>query len=1030
MAKFCGKCGTKLNEQTGLCPNCDTSKNGSKIDSSKDKSCKKDYSNKKGVKKAFVIKALSLFLVVALIFSAVSGVLVYYRFANLPFVSSILNGLGIGHNVPETNTSEFTYHITKQEHIKFDSETGNRYVDNELLLTTNSNTSNDELSQTLKEVGGVIVGKIDELNYYQVQLDNNYDYSELQNLIKKLSQNNTISTAGLNYAFSVDANSYIPNDKNWKKSWSDVPEGINWGIEAIEAPAAWSYTDSMQNVNIGVMDTMFYTEHEDLIFSEKPFGNNLAIEKYEEFNSHGSHVSGIIGATFNNNVGVSGVSPKSNLYGASLWGIMDGYNLTTIHTYRVALYYLIAVNKCKVINISMSDRLLEFCASQEIDSTTKPATAAIETLSRDISDFLTLLLNDGNEFVICVCAGNQNDGTYNYFKKDDNDNQIPYAYYSYSDYENYLNGDESTYDYSLYKDRANEIKNRLVKAENIESNNIFASIADTKIRERIIVVGAVQNEYDEANKTHSGYSIASFSQCGGEVDILAPGVDIYSTVVEKGWFNRLKSAYENSSGTSQATPFVTGVAGLVFSINPKLSGAQVKEVLCNNTTGEYGIEKYGLLNAKQVVEEVLNKDSSQSSAQKEEINRANESDIALFQTMLNKTESVWWNSNGMIDSVDSSLVFDVNSSTASFVIDQYISVLAPDFGVYAYLYGNESVSTVKNDPNNRFENGAFVLEADKVDWIIKNMFGVQPNRKANDSTAFYYKDDKLYIEQFLGRGSGSWIEYTITDYYELENQKYGLVVRADLCVEPNKSELSENYYFVAMLRNDREHGNYWAIEKFSKQKTCFDISQKDTTQSNIDVYDLGTLTVSGTLATKTYEINSNNKGIVYILKPDSPLNINYYANSTSSPTKYSLSEIQCNFKYEDQANYNVGKKITVTGKAMEAHTGHHLTDIVLTECTLDTSDNTKDNSEAKGMSVDEAKKIAEKYWKFTDGKTDSGITVSIGCNENETITFGGVKYYLFRYRALIDEGDYAHWTTWDQVYINAVTGECSYDPPK
>ena len=26
MAKFCGKCGTKLDEVTGLCPNCDAEK--------------------------------------------------------------------------------------------------------------------------------------------------------------------------------------------------------------------------------------------------------------------------------------------------------------------------------------------------------------------------------------------------------------------------------------------------------------------------------------------------------------------------------------------------------------------------------------------------------------------------------------------------------------------------------------------------------------------------------------------------------------------------------------------------------------------------------------------------------------------------------------------------------------------------------------------------------------------------------------------------------------------------------------------
>lgn len=31
-------------------------------------------------------------------------------------------------------------------------------------------------------------------------------------------------------------------------------------------------------------------------------------------------------------------------------------------------------------------------------------------------------------------------------------------------------------------------------------------------------------------KVHNGYAVAAFSQCGEGVDVIAPGVDIYSTV--------------------------------------------------------------------------------------------------------------------------------------------------------------------------------------------------------------------------------------------------------------------------------------------------------------------------------------------------------------------------------------------------------------------------------------------------------------------------------------------------------------------
>ena len=65
---------------------------------------------------------------------------------------------------------------------------------------------------------------------------------------------------------------------------------------------------------------------------------------------------------------------------------------------------------------------------------------------------------------------------------------------------------------------------------------------------------------------------ASYSNYGkNTVDVFAPGSQIYSTYP--------KNTYEFASGTSMASPVVAGVAALLFSQYPKLSAAQVKQVL-------------------------------------------------------------------------------------------------------------------------------------------------------------------------------------------------------------------------------------------------------------------------------------------------------------------------------------------------------------------------------------------------------------------------------------------------------------------
>lgn len=79
----------------------------------------------------------------------------------------------------------------------------------------------------------------------------------------------------------------------------------------------------------------------------------------------------------------------------------------------------------------------------------------------------------------------------------------------------------------------------------------------------VIVVGA----------TDSGDNRASFSNYGGMVDVMAPGVSIRTTS------SGGDTAYSYVSGTSFACPITAGLCGLIWSKNPNLTPVEVENIL-------------------------------------------------------------------------------------------------------------------------------------------------------------------------------------------------------------------------------------------------------------------------------------------------------------------------------------------------------------------------------------------------------------------------------------------------------------------
>lgn len=518
----------------------------------------------------------------------------------------------------ESGFSEIT---EGSEHVDFDESNGILYANNEIVFMIRESASDEKRAALLDSLDAEIDDTMADIGVYRLVYSNAMTYDELESLVRKLKSEPIVEDAYLNTVteFSSDAEGsdddfeyaepVYPNDKWNGDAWNvAVPRGENWGMEAIDAPGAWGYLNQMRTVKIGLIDAMPDTSHEDL---KDVFANSSCLfidestgvcntNKYPvPAEDHGTHVSGTMNAMWNNDsIGVSGVmGGKGELYHSAVYYDLNGKISTrfaTAYSYLLALKTLIDQD-VQVINISQhTDRLIGFAASHgnqnAINYLSMQADLTEKALSRIITSREAAHKPD---FVICVSAGNSNN---TYYYKDD---KKTYGYR-----EKMTVWESIKYMFGW----RGEIGNSLAQYNN------FLSLMDAdSVKNRLIVVGAVGIDALTSTSTYTQYSYADFSNVGTRVDIVAPGVNVYSSVL---------GGYTSLDGTSMATPHVSGVAGLVFACNPSLSGPDVKNIVIASATGRYyhGGDYSGLLNADtSVVNALKTVDTSVSKVIEEEV---------------------------------------------------------------------------------------------------------------------------------------------------------------------------------------------------------------------------------------------------------------------------------------------------------------------------------------------------------------------------------------------------------------------------
>ncbi len=179
-----------------------------------------------------------------------------------------------------------------------------QFVAGELIVSLRPETSVEQL-QNLAQQMDMTVDYLGVPGVYRVVMKGTVSDEQTLETVQKLQDSGLFAYAGPNKLFYALQTEVRPNDPRY---------GEQWGLEMINMPRAWVFQKGKAGIVVAVIDTGADLTHPDLRDRLLP-GTDTADQDNDPtppssdfVAGHGMHVSGIIGATTNNGIGIAGVT--------------------------------------------------------------------------------------------------------------------------------------------------------------------------------------------------------------------------------------------------------------------------------------------------------------------------------------------------------------------------------------------------------------------------------------------------------------------------------------------------------------------------------------------------------------------------------------------------------------------------------------------------------------------------------------------------------------------------------------------------